>query len=157
MASVEHKGTFQVSGYDCGPAIVHTVLRSLGTRPPDLCQLGQELFTTPEAGTSPDNIIAYLRHKGRGIITGWPMRIQDLADHTRAGRLVICLTNYGGGHYVSVNRVEQVGRRKIVHFFCPYHDETGGQQVESAVRFEKNWHARGMSGVNYERYGIAVE
>ena len=133
----------QRTNYDCGPAVVKSVLDHLGLRR-SLDHLTSRLLTSPIDGTDPRSIEAYLRHEGLKIVAG-EMTLADLRHFCQTGRVVICLTK---NHYVAVTKV--TASRIYVQ------DPQAGPCVHRLMDFPPAWVDVDRWGVTYHQFGIAI-
>lgn len=133
----------QQENWDCGPAATMAVCRFLGTGPETEQEYVDGMGTTEE-GTSPAQIVGYLRSLDLAVEEGEGKSLDDLATYTASGKPVICAVKAGkSGHWVVVCGVEA----DTVHV----HDPLSGRVTVQADDFVRDW----RDG-SYSHYGIAV-
>lgn len=136
----------QRKGYDCGLAVVESILAAFDVAH-GRKSMKALLGTTPLDGTDPRAIESFLRRVGLCVQSG-SMTLADLVHHTRLGRAVVCcVTHEGVGHYVAVSRV----RGGYVYRMCP----SGDGVCERSSLFLSRWSDVAWSGCRLSCWGIA--
>jgi HK97 family phage portal protein len=139
----------QEHSWDCGPAVVASVLQHLAVGPQTLAAATAALSATPERGTPPTEILALLSRLPLATASGPGMSLEDLAGHFTAGRAVLCPVQSGGvGHWLAVIGV---GLGQVF-----VQDPLAGRRMIGEEAWLESWHDSDADGNAYERYGIAV-
>lgn len=142
---IELQPIFQRKSFDCGRAVVQTVLTYYGRDPKET---RRRLQVSSFDGVHPAGIAAFLRDQGLKVLLG-EMTLGDLRWQTRQGRPVIALVQRAeSGHYLVVKGV----RRGRVF----YADPADGAGDEHELAFLGRWHDTDGLGTKYEYFGLSV-
>lgn len=183
-ALIDVKDIRQRDGSECGTAAVMSVIQFYKVGTDDMDELREQLETTEEQGTTPTNIVSYLKSIGLQVEDREGMDLNDLANYWEKGWPVICCIqeygdlkeesedpagvaieeqlNFENGHWVVVIGGPAQG---VLYIQDPAIDnllEDVGINVKRgrsripAIKFLKIWHDEDGNGKKYMRYGIAV-
>lgn len=148
--------------YDCGAAAARSAAEFAGIE----CGTEEEfmilLDTTPELGTTPDDLYALFAHAGCSPRRREHLSIGHLRNELQAGRIVICAVQYFGDGPVPGGEGGAVasGHWIVVKGFTRdtirYQDPIDGPGELSNQEFLDNWYDREQDGTALTRFGISI-
>jgi ABC-type bacteriocin/lantibiotic exporter with double-glycine peptidase domain len=135
----------QTTSYTCGPAALVTLSRHYD-RPGDELAIADEAKCTPDKGTSPEHMVAWLEEHGFEVTWGEHGTLDLLRSNLERGVPTLVEWIDYGGHWVLVVGYDTKGtenpRDDVIHFADPAdgHDDTrDGLTSFNAVRFDAMW------------------
>ena len=140
----------QEQSWDCGLAAVQAVCQFFAIDPQDRDGILAALGSTPEAGTSPAEILAFFSRVGLVTTAAGEMTVADLHRCFADGQPVLCPVRVEGrvGHWVVVIGVG-LGQVFI-------QDPAAGRRMIAEDDWLAMWADSDAEGTPYVRYGIAV-
>jgi len=154
--------------YDCGRAVVKTLLKSIGKQTDDQ-ELQDMLRTNPRTGTHPTRIIETLSGMGLSLVEKLGAKISDLDEMVSQGYYCLVVYQAWGtraqrrklesGHYSLVYAVDQ----DQVHLADPLVEESDGFGLGEGLRrlhkneFETDWKDQDFTGKVYDHWLLAVK
>lgn len=135
----------QTKSYTCGPATLITLLRFYG-RDGDEMQIAKEAKCTPQKGTSPANMVAWLESHDFEVTWGENGSLKQLRENLDRGIPTLVEWIDWGGHWVLVVGYDTRGtdseRDDVIYFADPADGLDGvrdGVTSFHAKRFESMW------------------
>lgn len=135
----------QTTSYTCGPACLLTLLR-FHKKDGDEMQIAGEAKATSSKGTSPENMVAWLKAHDFAVTWGENGSLDLLRDNLAKGIPTLVEWIDWGGHWVLVTGYDTRGtktlRDDLITFADPAdgHDETrDGRTTFNALRFQAMW------------------
>src|SRR5581483_11238732 len=135
----------QTKSYTCGPATLITLLRFYG-RDGDEMQIAKEAKCTPAKGTSPTNMVAWLKDHDFEVTWGENGSLKLLRENLGRGIPTLVEWIDWGGHWVIVvgydTRGTETERDDVIYFADPADGVDGvrdGLTSFHAKRFESMW------------------
>ena len=154
--------------YDCGRAVVKTLLKSLG-RETDDALLQDNLKTNPRTGTHPTRIVSTLRQMGLNLVEKVGAELADLEKMVSEGYYCLVVYQAWGsrrerrrlesGHYSLVYAVDG----ESVHLADPLVEESDGFGMGEGLKrmpklkFDNDWRDQDYRGEVYDHWMLAVK
>jgi hypothetical protein len=130
----------QTTPFTCGPASLLMAFQELGETELTEAKLTAAMGTRPEAGTSPEQMVATAQHFGYDVKWGTDGSLPVLAAHLKSKHPVVVLWKYGGdAHYSLLTAVTDVA----VELADSY---TGKKLSLGMGAFETSWWGKGRTG-----------
>lgn len=135
----------QTTSYTCGPATLLTLLHYYG-REEDEMRIAEEAKCSKEKGTTPQNMVAWLKSHGFDVMWGEKGTLQMLRRNLAEGIPTIVEWIDWGGHWVTVvgydTRGTETTRDDVIYFADPADGVDGtrdGLTSFAAQRFDAMW------------------
>jgi hypothetical protein len=135
----------QTTSYTCGPAALLTLLRHY-EKDGDEMTIADEARCTPDKGTDPDNMVAWLEAHGFQVTWGEHGSLDLLRGNLERGVPTLVEWIDYGGHWVVVVGYDTRGTDTpwddVIHFADPaddHDDERDGLTSFNALRFDAMW------------------
>lgn len=130
----------QTKSFTCGPAAVATVLRYLGESATEgAC--AQSLKTNRVIGTTPENVLRYIRRRGLRAVAYQDTPVSLLISRVQTGKITLVDWADYGGHWVVVAGYEPY--MKVIVLADPARPRSCFA-AHSIERFEEHWHCDGF-------------
>lgn len=134
----------QTRDYTCGAAAVASVLQWFGEHA-DEVMCAQAMGTNKVVGTTPEDMVRYLKHRGLKAWAHTDTPIDYILGRARAGQVTLVDWNDYGGHWVVVAGYDPLSDAIVLadparprsHFACHTLD-----------RFKEHWHCDGFGRVD---------
>lgn len=147
----------QTTDYTCGAAAVATAVRFLGKEANE-GQCAQALKTDPVVGTTPENMLRYLRTRGFKARAFTDTPFDTIVGRCRMGDVTLVDWADWGGHWVIVAGIEP--RMQVIVLADPARPRSCFA-AHTFARFQKHWHCddfgQGAPGGRYHQLAVFVD